>query len=90
LFIPNTVALIRGSSNPEGGKKLIDFVLSPEVEARLARSGSAQIPLNPKVVVELPPQIAPARTVRKMTVDFEQAADRWTTTQAFLVRVFGR
>src|SRR5262249_46159386 len=36
LFIPNTVAVIRGSPNPEGARKLVDYVLSAEVEAKLA------------------------------------------------------
>src|SRR5262249_54050808 len=30
LFIPNTLALIKGAPNPEGGRKLIDFLLSDE------------------------------------------------------------
>ena len=49
LFIPNTVALIKGSPNQAGGKKLIDFLLSTDIEARLATGNSHQIPLNPAV-----------------------------------------
>jgi iron(III) transport system substrate-binding protein len=90
LFLPNTLALIRGSPNPEGGKKLIDFLLSPEVEKKLALSESAQIPLNPQVRVQLPPQMAPARTARQMHVDFAAAAELWEESQAFLTRLFGR
>ena len=45
LLIPNTVALIANCPNPEAGKKLIDYLLSPEVERLLARGRSAQIPL---------------------------------------------
>src|SRR6516164_9253980 len=37
LFLPNTVAVIRGCPNREGAKKLVDFLLSPEVEAKLAQ-----------------------------------------------------
>ncbi len=31
LFIPNTVAVIRGSPNPEGARQLVDFLLSASV-----------------------------------------------------------
>ncbi|MFL5340008.1 MAG: extracellular solute-binding protein, partial [Gemmataceae bacterium] len=49
LFIPNTVALIKGAPNTDGGRRLIDFLLSAEVEAKLAANASHQIPLNPQV-----------------------------------------
>ena len=49
LLIPNTVALIKGGPNPEAGKKLIDFLLSREVEEMLAHSDSGQIPLRSEV-----------------------------------------
>jgi iron(III) transport system substrate-binding protein len=35
LAIPTTVALVGGAPNAEGAKKLVDYVLSPEVERRL-------------------------------------------------------
>ncbi len=43
LVIPNTVALIRGGPNPEEGKKLIDYLLSPGTETRLVGSGWIQM-----------------------------------------------
>lgn len=84
LFFPNTVALIRNSPNPDGGRKLIDYLLSVAVEKQLAESASHQIPLNPKVDAKLPPQIETPRTVRPMEVDFEKAADLWDGVQKFL------
>lgn len=45
VLIPNTVALVVGCPHPEAGRKLIDFLLSAEVERRLAKGRSAQIPL---------------------------------------------
>jgi iron(III) transport system substrate-binding protein len=36
VILPNTVALIAGCPHPEAGKKLIDYLLSAEVERRLA------------------------------------------------------
>jgi iron(III) transport system substrate-binding protein len=84
LFIPNTVAVIKGCPNPQGARKLVDFLLSPEVEAALARSDSKQIPLNPNVKAELPPEIEALRTARRLPVDFAKAADLWDEVQQFL------
>ncbi len=84
LFIPNTVAVIKGCPNPEGARKLVDFLLSPEVEAALAKSGSKQIPLNPNVKAALPQEIEEARTATRLPVDFGKAADLWDEVQAFL------
>ena len=39
LVIPNTVALIKGAPNPEAAKHLINHLLSPQVELKLAESG---------------------------------------------------
>lgn len=49
LVIPNSVALLAGAPHPEEGRALIDWLLRPEVEARLAASRSAQVPLRPGV-----------------------------------------
>jgi iron(III) transport system substrate-binding protein len=84
LFFPNTVALIRGGPNPDAGRRLIDFLLSAEVEKRLAESASHQIPLNPQVRAELPKPIETPTTVKPMRVDWEKAADLWEEAQAFL------
>lgn len=88
LFIPNTVALIRGGPNAEAGKKLIDYLLSPEVEAKLARSASRQIPLNPQVKLDTLPRLETPQTVRALPIDFGRAADSWPTSQDFLARLF--
>lgn len=94
LFIPNTLMLIRGSPNLEGGRKLIDFLLSSEVEKRLAESSSRQIPLNPTVAADLPSVIERPRggggTVKPMEPDFSRAADLWDEVQAFLRNEFAR
>ncbi|MBX7103845.1 MAG: extracellular solute-binding protein [Gemmataceae bacterium] len=90
LFIPNTVALVRGGPNPAAGRRLIDFLLSPEVERRLATGGGYQIPLNPKVQAELPAALAPAREAARMQVDFTKAAALWDEVLAFLRGEFAR
>ncbi len=88
LFIPNTVAMIKGCPHPEEAKKLVDYLLSPPVEAALARSASRQIPLNPQVQVELPQGLKTPQGVTTMPVDFERAAEKWPVSQAFLVKEF--
>jgi len=88
LFIPNTVAIIRGCRHPEAARRLVDYVLSAEVEARLARGPSAQIPLNPHVEVE--PRVETPRTVKAMPADFGAAARAWEGASSFLRREFAQ
>lgn len=49
LLIPNTVAILRGAPHPENARRFVDWVLSEEVEARLAAGSAAQIPVRPSV-----------------------------------------
>lgn len=46
LLIPNTIAMIEGAPHPEEAKRLIDYILSKEVEGKLAFCESAQMPLR--------------------------------------------
>lgn len=87
LFIPNTVALIRGCPNPEGGKKLIDYLLRPEVEAKLAKAESRQIPLNPAVKGAINVPLPNWERYAKI-VDFARAADHWEEAQRFVAKEF--
>jgi iron(III) transport system substrate-binding protein len=90
LFIPNTVAMVKNCPNPNGARQLVDYLLSAEVEAKLAEGPSHQIPLNPKVKAKLPPGMETPATVKAMAVDWARAADRWDESQAFLIDLFGR
>ncbi len=49
LLIPNTVAMTKDAPHPEAAKRFIDWVLSKEVEERLAHARSAQIPVRADV-----------------------------------------
>jgi iron(III) transport system substrate-binding protein len=86
LFIPNTLAIIKGSPHPKDAESLADYLLSPDVEATLARGPSAQIPLlkttNVAARVETP------KTVHAMETDFEAAARIWDKVAAFLASEF--
>jgi len=89
LFIPNTVSMIKGCPNPDGAKKLIDYLLSPDVEIKLAKSASRQIPLNPQVKLDSIKHIQTPQTVRALAVDFAKATENWNASQEFLVKEFG-
>jgi iron(III) transport system substrate-binding protein len=82
LFIPNTLALIRGSPNGEAARQLRDYLLSPEVEARLAQGASAQFPLNPAVTVRS--RAAREQVLKQMPADFAAAARQWEPAAVFL------
>ena len=77
LVMPNAVALVKGAPHPEPAKKLIDYLLSRQVEEQLAKSAAAQMPLHPNVAV--PPNVKPVSAIRDMGVTFStlgKAIDR--------------
>lgn len=82
LYIPNTLAIVKGCPHPEAARELVDFLLQPAIEERLAKSGSAQIPLNRKVKMEL--KVETPRTVKAMEVDFAAAAKAWDRAAEFI------
>lgn len=69
MVIPNTVALMAGAPHEENAKRLIDFILSEDVERELAFSRSAQIPVRGSV--ERPDNVKSAADFKVMAVDFE-------------------
>jgi iron(III) transport system substrate-binding protein len=86
LFIPNTLAIVRGAPHPENARRLVDALLAPAVETKLAEGPSGQIPLNPRV--KIPLRVETPQTVRPMRVDFEKAADFWEKAAKFLRQEF--
>jgi len=51
LYIPNTIVMIKGAPHPGPARRFIDWVLRPEIEAELAKSATAQIPVRRGVPV---------------------------------------
>jgi iron(III) transport system substrate-binding protein len=74
VLIPNTVALIRGGPNTENGRKLIDYLLSADVERRLAAGRSAQIPLATDLRDVKTPWHDLMRQTTAMSIDIKVAA----------------
>ena len=88
LLIPNTVALIAGGPNPDGGKKFIDFLLSEEVESKLAFSESAQMPLRKGA--KTPENVPSFESIKAMDFDFEAIAGRMKDTGEYLQNLYLR
>jgi iron(III) transport system substrate-binding protein len=87
-FVPNAVLLVRDSPHLETGKKLIDYLLSPATEKKLAESGAGQIPLHPGV--ETPHDLRRLETLKVMKVDYAQVAAKMQAIQPLLKDWAGR
>jgi iron(III) transport system substrate-binding protein len=86
LFIPNTLALIKDSPHPEAAEKLVEYLLTSDVERRLAEGPSAQIPLREGVPAS--PRVKTPAEVRAMEIDWSAAAEKWDTAAEFLKSEF--
>jgi iron(III) transport system substrate-binding protein len=81
LVLPTAVVLVARSPNANAGRRLIDFLLSAEVERRLALSG-AHMPLRTGVPV--PPGVKPLAEVHAMSVDYAKLGDVMEQIQPWL------
>jgi len=79
MYIPNSLVLIADAKRPDAGKQLIDWLLRPEIERKLAVSVTAQIPVRPGIRV--PEHVRrPDQVGKIMPVDWGQVGreyDRW-------------
>ena len=82
FIVPNAVVLIRGAPHTEAGHKLIDYLLTPDTERKLAFSDAAQIPLHTDV--ETPPHVPHLDQLRVMTVDYGAVAAKLQQIQPWL------
>src|SRR5262249_55732564 len=87
LFIPNTVALVKGAPHPKAAGALADYLLSPDVESALAKGPSAQIPLNPKTPAV--PRLETPKTVHALDVALSATDTMWDTLPAFVAEALG-
>ena len=85
--MPNMVSLIAGAPHPDEGKRLIDYLLSPEVERALAESDAVQSPLRPGVAG--PQNIPPISSFKPMTLNYAKAAARVDDVTKRLAAILG-
>jgi iron(III) transport system substrate-binding protein len=88
LIVPNTVSLIKNSPNQENGKKLIDYLLTREVEAKLAQS-CVQMPLLPNPITEVS-GVTSVDKIVPMQIDYERTAQKLEEIQSFLKEWVGK
>lgn len=82
LLLPNVAVLVKGGPNPDNGKRLIDYLLSPQTERKLAFADCAQIPLHEGV--ETPNDVTKIEGLKLMKVDFEAVAKKLQQIQPYL------
>jgi iron(III) transport system substrate-binding protein len=85
--MPNMVSLIANAPHRDEGKKLIDYLLSADVERALAESEAVQIPLH--AGVPGPKNLPAVGTFKPMTLDYAKAAGRLEDVTARLQRILG-
>lgn len=72
LIMPNMVCLIKNSPNQGNGKKLIDYLLSAEVEKNLAFAMCAQMPL--RHYVRTPADVLTIAAIKGMDINYHDVA----------------
>ena len=85
LVFPNTVMMIKDAPHPEEAKKLIDFLLSPKVEERLAEL-ALQMPL--KKSSSVPENIPRADEIKPMDVTYEEMYEKVEVSNEFIQNIF--
>jgi iron(III) transport system substrate-binding protein len=85
--MPNMVSLIANAPHPDEGRKLIDYLLSTDVERQLAQSEAVQIPLH--AGVPGPKNIPAIDTFKPMTLDYTKAAARVEEVTGRLATILG-
>jgi len=85
--MPNMVSLMANAPHLEEGHKLIDYLLSADVERQLAQSEAVQIPLH--AGVPGPKNIPAIASFKPMTLDYAKAASRVADVTARLASILG-
>lgn len=87
-LVPNAALLVRGAPHSEAAKKLIDYLLAPDTERKLAAADCAQLPLHPGV--QPPRELPPVTSLKLMTVDYSRVAATMKEMQPWLQAWAGR
>ena len=82
FLVPNVVLIVRGAPHPDPAKRLVDHLLSPETERKLAAADCAQLPLH--AGVEPPRELPPISALRRMPVDTARVAAKLEQLRPYL------
>ena len=82
LIMPNMVCLIKNDPNRENGKKLIDYLVSSEVEKSLAFAMCAQMPL--RYYVRTPADVLTIAAINGMDINYRDVAGKLNEIGEFL------
>lgn len=85
--MPNMVSLIANAPHADEGRRLIDYLLSADVERQLAQSAAVQIPLH--TGVQGPKNIPAIDTFKPMMLDYAKAAARVEDVTNRLAAILG-
>jgi iron(III) transport system substrate-binding protein len=85
--MPNMVSLTANAPHPDEGQRLIDYLLSADVERQLAQSEAVQIPVHAGVAG--PKNIPAIDTFKPMTLDYTKAANRVEDVTGRLAGILG-
>jgi iron(III) transport system substrate-binding protein len=81
LVMPTTVVLMRGAPHTANGKKLVDYLLSADVERQMAEA-AAHMPLRANVLA--PANVRRVGDIRAMKTDYAKVADEIERIQPWL------
>jgi iron(III) transport system substrate-binding protein len=81
LVMPPAVVLMRGGPHPEAGRKLIDYLLSADVERRMAEA-AAHMPL--RAGVPTPSGVKRVGDIRAMSIDYARVGVEMERIQPWL------
>ncbi len=85
LIIPNSVMLINGAPHEENGKKLIDYLLSREVEKKLSETKAMQMPTRD---IETPENVPKLSEIKGMSVNDYQIFEKLNISREFVQKEF--
>ncbi|MCP4593353.1 MAG: extracellular solute-binding protein [bacterium] len=74
LLIPTSVGVVAGCRHPEQARKLVDFLVSAELERMLAKTDSRNIPVRAELRTELDMELPPTSAVA-----YEDVTDQMAT-----------
>ncbi|HWB12171.1 MAG TPA: extracellular solute-binding protein [Pirellulales bacterium] len=87
LLVPSSVALVRGAPHGEAARRLIDYLLSRQVEAALTADGKGYLPVRPDS--PQPKFVSHAAPLRSMKVKYADIYEQLDSSSRWTLEHFG-